>query len=83
MPPEKVAESQTLKAEIARLEARQELILEVLKDHQSSVFSLSAQNASDAIVEEHRNKATFYYESYLDITIHIARLGTKLIALAK
>lgn len=83
MPPEKVAESQTLKAEIARLEARQELILEVLKDHQSSVFSLTAQNASDEIVEEHRNKATFYYESYLDITIHIARLGTKLIALAK
>lgn len=79
----KIAEGEKLKAEIARLEARQELILEVLKDHQSSVFSLTAQEASDEIVEEHRNKATFYYESYLDISILIARLASKLVALAK
>lgn len=83
MTPEAVAEGERLKAEIDRLTNRQELVMDTMKEHQSSVFSLVAQNAHEALVEEHRDRATFYYESFLDLTINIGRLTSRLEALAK
>lgn len=83
MTPEAIEEAMALKTEIERLSNRQELIEDMLKEHQSAVFNLVAQNANDALIEENRNLATFYYESFLDLTIQIGRLTTRLEALAK
>ncbi|AXQ68987.1 hypothetical protein HOU00_gp138 [Caulobacter phage CcrPW] len=83
MTPEAVEEGERLKTEIDRLTNRQELVMEMMKEHQSSVFNLVAQSANDELVEDNRNLATFYYESFLDLTIQIGRLTTRLEALAK
>lgn len=83
MTPKQAKEARLLQEEIQRLQGRCDLTIEVMKQHQSSVLALIQQNASEELVEEHRNKATFYYESFLDLTIHIGRLTRKLTELTK
>lgn len=83
MTPKQAKEVRLINEEIQRLQGRNDLTLEVMKEHQSSVFALLQQGAAEALIEEHRDKACFYYESYLDITIHIGRLTRKLSEIIK
>lgn len=77
------AEVHDLLKEIERLQHRAELTADTFQDFQSKVIHLVFNNGSDEIVEEHRDKATFYYESFLDIQIMIGKLTRRLSALHK
>jgi hypothetical protein len=67
------SEAQTLQDEITALSDRNQLLVDCFTSHQSSVLALISQNADWALIEEHRDKATFYYESFLDLMILIGR----------
>lgn len=74
-------EIERLEGEIRTLSDRNQLIVDCFASHQASVTSLIAQNADWYVVEEHRDKATFYYESFLDLTILIGRKVRRLMEL--
>lgn len=77
------AEYLALVKEIEHLQNRAELTCDTFQDFQSKVIHLVFNNGSDEMVEEHRDKATFYYEAFLDIQIKIGQLTRKLAALPK
>ena len=76
-------ERQRLRKEIKTLQDRAELTADTFTSLQSSVVALAFQDVSDEVMEEHRDKATFYYEAFLDINILIGKLTRKLSALSK
>lgn len=67
-----------IEREIAVLRDRAILTLDTVESFQSSVESLVHQDVSDDIIEENRDKASIYYEVYLDIVIKIGRLSRQL-----
>lgn len=71
-------EFQSLVKEIDHLQNRAELTCDTFQDFQSKVITLVFNNGSDEVVEEARDKATFYYESFLDIQIKIGKLTRRL-----
>lgn len=75
------AEYQALCDEITNLQHRAELTADTYLDFQSKVIHLVFNNGTDEIVEEHRDKATFYFEAFLDIQIKIGLLSRRLTAL--
>jgi len=83
MTPKQAKELRLLRAEIATLQGRQTMTMDCFESHQSSVIALVGQHANPELIEEHRDKATFYYESFLDLTIHIGKLIKKTVDLAK
>lgn len=76
-------ERQRLRKEIKTLQDRADLTADTFACIQSSVVSLAFQDTSDEVIEENRDKATFYYESFLDINIRIGKLTRKLAELSK
>ncbi|UTC29130.1 hypothetical protein BAMBUS_00470 [Brevundimonas phage vB_BpoS-Bambus] len=83
MPDTARAERQRLRKEIKALQDRAELTADAFTSFQSSVVSLVFQDVSDEVIEENRDKATFYYEAFLDINIRIGKLTRKLADLSK
>jgi hypothetical protein len=81
--PKQAKLAKSLRAEIATLTDRRALTEDCRVAEQDSVDALIAQGATWELIEEHRNKATFYYESVLDLTILVGRLARKLADLAK
>lgn len=77
------AERQRLRKEIKTLQDRAEMTADTFASFQSSVVSLVFQDVSDEVIEENRDKATFYYEAFLDINIRIGKLTRKLSSLAQ
>jgi hypothetical protein len=55
-----------------------DLVEDCFKAEAERVDNLIAQKAKWNLVEEARDKATFYFESYLDLTILIGRQAQKL-----
>lgn len=78
MTPKQAKLAKSLRAEIATLTDRRALTEDCRLAEHDSVEALIAQQAAWELIEEHRNKATFYYESVLDLTILIGRLARKL-----
>lgn len=76
-------ERQRLRKEIKTLQDRADLTADTFASFQSSVVSLIFQDTTDEVIEEHRDKATFYYESFLDIHIRIGKLTRRLAELNK
>jgi hypothetical protein len=72
------AEFDRLVKEIEMLQNRAELTADAYLSFQSSVLSLVQQKATDALVEESRDKACIYYETYLDLQIQIGKLTGQL-----
>lgn len=83
MTPAQKLEADRLQKEIKTLQDREQLTADTFKSFQSSVFSLIAQGASGELIEENRDKATFYYEAFLDLHIHIGKLTRQLSELTK
>lgn len=77
------AERQRLRKEIETLQDRAEMTADTFTSFQSSVVALVYQDATDEVIEENRDKATFYYEAFLDINIRIGKLTRKLAELSK
>lgn len=77
------AERQRLRKEIKTLQDRAELTADAFNSFQSSVVALVFQDIDDDVIEEQRDKATFYYEAFLDINIRIGKLTRQLAALSK
>lgn len=75
--------AESLRREIKTLYDRRDLIEDCWKSDQDAVLALVQQNAADLLIEQHRDKATFYHESYLDLTIYIGKLTRKLSDLTK
>lgn len=76
-------ERQRLRKEIKTLQDRAEMTADTFASFQSSVVSLVFQDVADEVIEENRDKATFYYEAFLDINIRIGKLTRKLATLSK
>lgn len=74
---------QTIRADIRSLQDRADLCLEAMKENQLSVLALHQQRANPELVEEHRDRAVMYYESFLDLTLLIGKLTHQLSDLAK
>ena len=83
MTPAQAAQFKELKLRIDEMHHRADLTMQVMQDNQSSVMALLKQRAKPELIEEHRNKATFYYEAYLDLLIHIGTLTHQLSDLTK
>lgn len=83
MTPKQAKDARLLRAEIKTLRDRQDLTEDCYRAHQDSVDTLIAQEADWTLVEENRDKATFYYESYLDLIILIGKLSRKLSEMPK
>lgn len=66
------------KEEIERIGRRMELVVATFEDFQSSVAALTEQGAEEELVEEAREKAIIYYETYLDMIIMQSKLLRKL-----
>lgn len=80
---ERRAEFDRIKAEIDRLQMRADLTADAYLSFQSSVISLVFQGAAEDLVEESREKAVIYYETFLDIQIQIGKLTGQLKQLTK
>lgn len=83
MTPKSAKEARLIREEIKQLMDRRDLVEDCWKGHQDAVDNLIAQKATWELIEEDRDKATFYYESYLDLTILIGKLARKLDDLTK
>lgn len=72
-----------LRGEIDQLRNRRVLVEECWRAEIDTVDNLIRQKAAWDLVETHRDKATFYFESFLDLTVLIGRLTHKLTDLPK
>jgi hypothetical protein len=74
-----VTDAALLRAEIEQLYDRRDLVEDCWRAEIDTVDNLiAAEGGLGPRRGEHRDKATFYFESYLDLTILIGRLTRKL-----
>lgn len=73
-----MTDPKAIREDIQQLYDRRDLVEDCFKAEAERVDNLIAQKAKWTLVEEARDKATFYFESYLDLTILIGRQAQKL-----